>query len=123
MLQIQYADQSILLAGDIEAVVERRLLGNPQLATPVTLLVAPHHGSKTSSSYDFVKRLNPANVVFSAGYRHHFGHPALSVTERYQRQGSRLWNTAESGALTFTWSDSRLISVTEARSQSRRYWY
>lgn len=123
VLQIQYADQSILLPGDIEAVVERRLLNNPQLATPVILLVAPHHGSKTSSSNDFVKHLSPANVVFSAGYQHHFGHPASAVTERYQRQGSRLWNTAESGALTFTWSDSGLISVTEARSQSRRYWY
>ncbi|MBQ0713135.1 MAG: DNA internalization-related competence protein ComEC/Rec2 [Porticoccus sp.] len=123
VLQIQYADQSILLPGDIEADVEGQLLNNPQLATPVTLLVAPHHGSKTSSSYNLVKRLNPANVVFSAGYRHHFGHPALPVTERYQRQGSRLWNTAESGALTFTWSDSGLISVSEARSQSKRYWY
>jgi competence protein ComEC len=123
VLQIQYADQSILLPGDIEAAVEHRLLNNPQLAAPVTLLVAPHHGSKTSSSNDFVAGLNPANVVFSAGYRHHFGHPALPVTERYQRRGSKLWNTAESGALTFAWSDSGLISVTEARSQSRRYWY
>ncbi|MEH6616913.1 MAG: DNA internalization-related competence protein ComEC/Rec2 [Porticoccus sp.] len=123
VLQIQYAGQSILLPGDIEAVVEPRLLSNPHLDTPVTLLIAPHHGSKTSSSSNFVERLNPVHVVFSAGYRHHFGHPASSVTERYQRQDSRLWSTAESGALTFTWSDSGLIGVSEARSQPRRYWY
>jgi competence protein ComEC len=123
VLQIQYAGQSILLPGDIESAVESRLLRNTHLETPVTLLIAPHHGSKTSSSSDFVERLNPAHVVFSAGYRHHFGHPASSVTERYQRQGSRLWSTAESGALTFVWMDSGLLEVTEARSQPRRYWY
>ncbi|MEH6466163.1 MAG: DNA internalization-related competence protein ComEC/Rec2, partial [Porticoccus sp.] len=59
VLQIQYAGQSILLPGDIEAVVEPRLLSNPHLDTPVTLLIAPHHGSKTSSSSNFVERLNP----------------------------------------------------------------
>ncbi len=123
VLQIQYAGQSILLPGDIEAAVEHRLLKNPELAMPVTLLVAPHHGSKTSSSTDFVTELNPTHVVFSAGYRHHFGHPVLSVAERYQRQGSTLWNTAESGALAFVWRDSGEVMVTAARDEGRRYWY
>ncbi len=123
VLQIQYAGQSILLPGDIEAAVEHRLLKNPELAMPVTLLVAPHQGSKTSSSTDFVTELNPTHVVFSAGYRHHFGHPVLSVAERYQRQGSTLWNTAESGALAFVWRDSGEVMVTAARDEGRRYWY
>ncbi len=123
VLQIQYAGQSILLPGDIESGVEQRLLDNGELLTPVTLLVAPHHGSKTSSSIDFLQKLKPSEVVFSAGYRHHFGHPASTVVHRYQAQGSRMWNTANAGAVEFSWSDSGSMTVASTRADNRRYWY
>lgn len=123
VLQITYKDQIILLPGDIESVVEHRLQHQIKLAHPVTLLVAPHHGSKTSSSIGFVNVLEPEHVVFSTGYRHHFGHPAKTVVQRYEHMGTKLWNTAEQGAIEFNWNERGYLSVTNERIESKRYWH
>tara|TARA_R110000850_G_scaffold41765_14_gene107493 strand:- start:35281 stop:37545 length:2265 start_codon:yes stop_codon:yes gene_type:complete len=127
VLAISYLDQVILLPGDIDASVEHRLL--PQLQQMAAdkkqfaLLIAPHHGSKTSSSKQFLAVIRPQQVVFSAAYRHHFGHPAESVVQRYLMQGSTVWNTAEQGALIFRWQASGEFSMTAQRKQARRYWF
>ena len=62
-------------------------------------VVAPHHGSKTSSGPKFVNGLAPERVIFTAGYRHRYGHPHPDVVARYHDAGSELLNTATSGAL------------------------
>ena len=127
VLAISYLDQVILLPGDIDASVEHRLL--PQLQQMAAdkkqfaLLIAPHHGSKTSSSKQFLAVIRPQQVVFSAAYRHHFGHPAEPVVQRYLMQGSTVWNTAEQGALTFRWQDNGEFSTTAQRTEARRYWF
>ena len=121
VILIEWRDQRILLPGDIEAEAEAFVL--TELNQPVTVLVAPHHGSKTSSTTDFVSRLQPQHVVFSAGYRHHFGHPHPQVVNRYQRQGSRLWHTAEQGALTFVWDQSGNLQIASAREHDWRFWW
>ena len=123
VLQITYKDQIILLPGDIESVVEHRLQHQITLAHSVTLLVAPHHGSKTSSSAGFVNTLNPKHVVFSTGYKHHFGHPAEAVVQRYEHKGTKPWNTAEQGAIEFNWNERGALSVTNERRESKRYWH
>ena len=114
---------NILLPGDIErsgelALLEMGLLDNSAL----DLLVAPHHGSKTSSINAFVRRLAPEHVVFSAGYRHQFGHPHSSVENRYRETGSKLWNTGEQGAVTFSWLPNGVLQVSAARNAQRRWW-
>lgn len=123
VLQIQYRDQTIILPGDIESEVERRLEETIQLEQPIALLVAPHHGSRTSSTSGFVKKLKPQHVVFSAGYKHHFGHPAPAVMSRYQHQGSRLWNTADHGAIEFSWDERGYLRAIDTRINKKRYWY
>jgi len=123
VLQISWRQIRILLPGDIESVTEAQLLDSASLLpAPIDLLVAPHHGSKTSSTSAFVQRLQPQQVVFSAGYQHQFGHPHESVSERYSNLGSRVWNTAEQGAITFEWSPSGELTVAAARSEGRRWW-
>lgn len=122
VLFIRWRDISILLPGDIEKQSEKLLLENYQLP-PVDLLIAPHHGSKTSSGRDFIKQLLPAHVVFSAGYRHHFGHPHPDVVERYTHFGSKLWSTAENGAVTFEWNDSGDLEVLTAKQSKARFWW
>jgi competence protein ComEC len=122
VLLIRWRDISILLPGDIERKAERLLLKSYQLP-PVDLLVAPHHGSKTSSSLNFVEQLMPAHVVFSAGYRHHFGHPHADVVARYSRFGSELWTTAKDGAITFEWSDSGVLSILTAKDTKVPFWW
>ena len=118
---IEWRDQRILLPGDIEAAAEASV--TTQLSKPVTVLLAPHHGSKTSSTVDFVNTVHPKHVVFSAGYRHHFGHPHAQVVARYSRAGSQLWQTAEQGALSFIWDSSGNLQIISARDDGLRFWW
>lgn len=117
----------VLLPGDIEKDRERSLLGHPWLAQPVDILVAPHHGSGTSSSPAFIDLLSPRRVVFSAGYRNRYRHPQQGVVERYRLTDAELLYTSETGAIRFTVlpeevaAESRL-QTTAFRHQQRRYW-
>jgi competence protein ComEC len=124
VLRIRWRDITLLLPGDIESTAEYQLLDSGRLSgsAPVDLLVAPHHGSKTSSTPRFVHQLRPKQVVFSAGYQHQFGHPHPSVSKRYGEVGSDLWNTAEQGAITFEWLLSGELEITAARRQAQRWW-
>ena len=122
VLLIRWRDISILLPGDIERQAEQLLLENYQLS-PVDVLVAPHHGSKTSSGRNFIEQLKPAHVVFSAGFRHHFGHPHPDVVARYRRFGSKLWITADNGAVTFEWNDSGDMRVLTANQARFPFWW
>ena len=104
VLLLSWGDQKILLSGDIEAGAERLILKAGALPdTPITALVAPHHGSKTSSLRGFVAATKPKHVIFSSGFRHHFGHPHQEVVNRYRDVQSSIWKTSELGAITFTW--------------------
>ena len=122
VLLIRWRDKAILLPGDIERRGERLLLENYQLPS-VDLLVAPHHGSKTSSSQDFIEQLVPDHVVFSAGYRHHFGHPHKDVVSRYRVSGAELWSTAETGAVTFEWNHSGVLRILTAKDSKAHFWW
>ena len=119
---LEWRGHQILLTGDIPASVEQELvIRNPDLP-PLDLLVAPHHGSRTSSSIEFVRWARPARVVFSAGYKHHFGHPHSEVVDRYQAAGAQTFNTATAGAVTFTWSDVTPDPKVQCARQSPRFW-
>ena len=122
VLLIRWRNKSILLAGDIEKSAEAIFLQQYDLP-PVTLLVAPHHGSKTSSGKMFVEQLQPQHVVFSAGYRHHFGHPHADVVERYVDSGATAWNTASDGGISFEWDNNGFLEVLTARKDSPQFWW
>ena len=122
VLLIRWRDQLILLPGDIQKSQEMALLAE-QLLPQVALLIAPHHGSKTSSTESFVQQLRPAHVVFSAGYKHHFGHPHSDVVGRYQAVGSSLWYTANQGGVSFIWDTNGALSVETARQLRGAYWW
>ncbi|WP_133482551.1 MULTISPECIES: DNA internalization-related competence protein ComEC/Rec2 [Halomonas] len=98
VLLASVGDQHLLITGDAGRDVERRLLA--ELPAPVTLLVAGHHGSTTSSGLLLVRHLTPRHVVFSAGRYNPFGHPASPVVRHFRDVGSCLWSTAQDGAVT-----------------------
>jgi competence protein ComEC len=109
VLRVSHAlsDTEIWLTGDISDGVEARMLADPKLEwlgrQPLhRLVLAPHHGSKTSSSERWVEALGPDQVFYTAGYRHRFGHPHPEVTARYRRAGARAFNTACSGQVAIT---------------------
>jgi competence protein ComEC len=120
VLRISAGSRSVLLPGDIERLVETSLAGMANLSA--SILIAPHHGSRTSSSPLFIAAVQPEFVVFSSGYLNRFGHPAPEVVSRYESTSSRLLNTAESGALTFTISPGGEIQLGQYRLQKRRFW-
>ncbi|MGK2915159.1 MAG: DNA internalization-related competence protein ComEC/Rec2 [Porticoccaceae bacterium] len=122
VLLLSFRGARVLLTGDIETEVEAALLGTDALPHAVSLVVAPHHGSKTSSSRAFVEAVAPAHVVYSAGYRHHFGHPHAAVTARYRDVGAQPWNTAEHGALRFVWDERGELEIDAERDRVEHYW-
>jgi competence protein ComEC len=121
VLQIDAGGALILLPGDIERAAEQALLARGQLR-PVRILVAPHHGSRSSSTAAFVERLEPRYVVFSSGYRNRFRHPHPSVVERYRQRGAELLNTADSGAISFSVRNGVVVQITQQRLLSSHYW-
>lgn len=111
-----------LFPGDITEPMERQYLAyrasREDLHQPATrVLVAPHHGSKTSSSEAWVRALRPDWVIYTAGYRHRYGHPHPTVTARYRAVGTAAVNTACSGSVVMTIADNRL-ELTEMRHGS-----
>ena len=94
--------QGILLTGDIHADQERWIMAHygPLLdAVDIVVFSAPHHGSKTSSSEQFIDRIKACFVVVSAGLDNSFGHPHSQVVQRYQSRGIRLLKTSHDGAI------------------------
>ena len=59
----------------------------------------------------------PKHVIFSSGHRHHFGHPHSDVVARYRAAGSKLWRTAEQGALSFSWNQRGDLRIVAARDE------
>jgi competence protein ComEC len=100
VLKITAADgRSILLPGDIERSVEAALVAAYATQLSAQVLIAPHHGSRTSSSAAFISAVNPDWVLFATGYRNRFGFPKPDVVARYTAAGSRLADTATDGAI------------------------
>jgi competence protein ComEC len=116
---IRGRDGTTLLTGDIELDAERALLehGIPR----VDVVVAPHHGSGTSSSSLFVAATRPDVTIFSTGYRNRWGLPRTDVVERWQQAGARTFDTSAGGAITATFAGGK-VQVREQRHTRRRYW-
>lgn len=120
VLRIHNGRRSAWLSGDLDAERETRLaLARPDLRAD--LLVAPHHGSASSSSPVLLNTLRPSVVLIQSGYRNRFGHPAPVVTDRYRARGMRWVNSPQCGAA--TWFSDAPEAVRCERVQSRRYWH
>lgn len=124
VLQVRTGPLALLLPGDIEAAAEAALVRQfgDRLASAV--LVAPHHGSNTSSSLAFVTAVAPRYVVYATGYRNRFGHPRPQVTDRYRRLGTIPLYTTHSGMLHFVLQPRRPLAPPAVfRHQRPRFWH
>ncbi len=118
VLRISTAQTSVLLAGDIEAAQEGKLLERGQVRADV--LLAPHHGSGTSSTEAFLEAVHPTGAIFQVGYRNRYHHPQKRVMQRYEDLGIAILRTDVEGAITLDFS--RQPSWQSYRSEYRRYW-
>ncbi|MGQ0578536.1 MAG: DNA internalization-related competence protein ComEC/Rec2 [Betaproteobacteria bacterium] len=112
---------AVLLPADIERRSEIELLRSSSAHLSAEVLIAPHHGSRTSSTAEFVRAVAPRLVVFTVGYRNRFGHPHPAVVRRYREQGSELLRTDLAGAVLVRMSSSG-IETSGWRQTERRYW-
>jgi competence protein ComEC len=109
VLELVWRDLSVVLAGDIGREAEERLA--PQFAPlPIRVVKVPHHGSLSSSSWDFVRALAPRVAIVSVGRGNRFGHPAPVVLQRYVDVGAELFRTDRDGAVTID-TDGRSVEV------------
>ncbi len=99
VLLLVYGRFRLLLTGDIDRDVERRL--TPGLG-PTAVLKVAHHGSRSSSSSGFLSRLRPRVSLISAGRKNAFGHPAPATLHRLRRAGSLPLSTGQWGSLRVT---------------------
>jgi len=122
VLQLQIGEYRILLAGDIEEHRERLLVRYWGEYLTSEWLLAAHHGSKTSTTPTFLKRVQPQIVVISAGYANRFGHPHFTVSERLQHSDATTLSTATSGALEFYFEPGQRLRIRAYRQTDHRYW-
>ncbi|MGQ0442269.1 MAG: DNA internalization-related competence protein ComEC/Rec2 [Methylophilaceae bacterium] len=114
---------SVLLTGDIEKQAEIALLATKydQLASDV--LLAPHHGSKTSSSIDFVAAVGAQHTIFTVGYLNRFKHPKALVENRYAENGAVLHRSDRDGAIIIHFSSLSSNPVYAWRKLNPKYWH
>lgn len=123
VLRIDGTGGSLLLPGDIDEVVEARLLRGAADRLPARVLVVPHHGSGSSSSPAFVDAVAAEIALIGVGHGNRFGHPRAEVIERYAGAGSRLIDTAASGAIRLRMHADGRITLGQRRQQQRRFWH
>ena len=123
VLRISAGGTNLLLAADVEQKSERDMLATVAGKLRAQVLLVPHHGSRTSSSVEFVSAVNPDIALVAAGYRNRFGHPKDDVLDRYRAIGSRIYRTDFDGALLVEVSRDGVVSVERYRAVYRRYWH
>lgn len=114
------AGATALLVADIEAAQEAALLAGGADLRADWLLV-PHHGSKTSSSADFLDAVQPHMAMVQAGYRNRYGHPVPLVLQRYAERNILVQDSPHCGAM--TWQSAQPRDYVCTRMERRRYWH
>jgi competence protein ComEC len=114
---------SILLTGDIEAEAEYEIIEKQKQTISANIIIAPHHGSKTSSTDEFINIINPEYVLYPVGYRNRYHFPARSVSQRYQDHDVIEYSTSKFGAITFNLNASKIKKPELYRVSHRRFWH
>ncbi len=122
VVRVDSAHGSALLTGDLEARSEAKLLHADREALRADVLVVPHHGSRTSSTPEFIAAVAPSIAVFACGYRNRFGHPRPDIVGRYEAAAVRMVRTDLGGAVTLTFAPEVPLAAVQARDTRRRYW-
>ncbi len=104
-----YKNNSFLLTGDAEIEVEEELVQS-QTDLSAQVLKVGHHGSKSSTSQEFLDKVKPQYVVIQSGADNNFGHPHLRTISRLEQNGIEILRNDQSGAIIFV-SDANNLKV------------
>jgi competence protein ComEC len=127
VLKIIAPGGTVLMTADIEKKSEAELIernADDPTSLKADVLVMPHHGSKTSSTEEFLDAVKPKIALIPVGYRNRFRHPHPDVMARYAERGIKVYRTDEAGALTMKLGAAadKKIEVKSYRLERRRYW-
>lgn len=122
VLKITYETHSILLTGDIEKAAEYAMLTQyPDLQAD--LVFAPHHGSGSSSTPEFVSGMRAKQVIFPTGFANRWRFPKQDIVDRWNKGGAEIFNIAATGQLDFNYSSNSPVSVSAWVTKNCRYWH
>lgn len=121
VLRLRAYGREVLLTGDIERDAERVLLARRNLG-PANVVIAPHHGSRSSSGVELVSALRPDYVVFPVGYRNRWGFPHPEVRARWAGAGACAVETSATGSVSFELRADQPLQPVFAAASWRRPW-
>jgi competence protein ComEC len=114
---------SILLTGDIEKEAEQVLVKRQRYILKSDVMIAPHHGSKTSSTESFVKAVAPTYTIFTVGYLNRFKHPKPLIVSRYAESKSTMYRSDYHGAILLDFMRKGPLQVKAWRLANVKYWH
>ena len=109
VMRVTFGQRSFFLSGDVERGIEQEMLYTNELHSTDVLKVA-HHGSRTSSTEEFLSAVQPAFALISAGFENSYGHPHPTVVERLREHHAAILRTDQDGLITIR-TDGRKINV------------
>ncbi|WP_313623018.1 DNA internalization-related competence protein ComEC/Rec2 [Achromobacter sp.] len=120
VLRVDGASHSLLLTGDVGVAQERELVASGLEGADIVL--APHHGSASSSGRELVNAVGAEHAIAQAGHLNRFRHPARAVELRWTRAGARFWRSDRDGAV-MAQSSAEGLEVWAQRDRGGRYWH
>ncbi|HEY4365905.1 MAG TPA: DNA internalization-related competence protein ComEC/Rec2 [Steroidobacteraceae bacterium] len=120
VLRISSSGGSVLLTGDIQGGSEQALVRGGLAA--VDIVVAPHHGSRTSSTSEFVDATRPRWTLFPVGYRNRWDFPKPDIVRRWRDSGAGILTTTDGGAIDVAFMAAGMQAPTQYRREHRHYW-
>ncbi len=101
VFNVSLMNKKFLLMGDASIEVEKYLLSN-NIDVSCDVLKVGHHGSKTSSSEEFIKKANPKEAIISCGYKNSYHHPNKEVVDRLEKHNIKIRRTDQEGTISYT---------------------
>jgi competence protein ComEC len=119
VLRISNGRKTVLLTGDLEAAQEQRLVSSA-VNLKADVMLVPHHGSKTSSTLEFLDAVRPSIALVQAGYRNRFQHPVHEVMARYTERSIAVISSPACGAARWASDAPEVICQ---RVIAKKYWH
>jgi len=122
VLHITTGNQGILLTGDIEKLAENYLVSHEKKQLAASILVAAHHGSKTSSTLAFIKAVRPKIVLFPVGYLNRYHFPNQIIIKRYHALHVKEFDTVHDGAIEVLLTPHKIKKIVLSRKALHHFW-